>query len=283
MEYRQLGNSGLKVSVLTMGTMTFGGKGNFAKVGNLAARRGAQADRHRRRRRRQSDRHRQCLFGRRLGGTDRRGDGAQAQARHADRDQGALSDGGGAERSRTLALASHPRMRGEPQAAAHRCHRPLSGASVGRADAARGDDGGARQSRALGQGALRRLFQLVRLAHDEGDGGRAPRRPHPLRVGADSLHAPGARSRIRTHSHRPRPEARCPGLEPDRRGSSVGQASPQQDCAEGSRVSGGLGRAAGSRRERAVGASSTNWSRSARRTASPARRSRLRGCSAGRR
>ena len=34
MEYRQLGNSGLKVSVLTMGTMTFGGKGNFAKVGN---------------------------------------------------------------------------------------------------------------------------------------------------------------------------------------------------------------------------------------------------------
>jgi aryl-alcohol dehydrogenase-like predicted oxidoreductase len=35
MEYRQLGNSGLKVSVLTMGTMTFGGKGNFAKVGNV--------------------------------------------------------------------------------------------------------------------------------------------------------------------------------------------------------------------------------------------------------
>jgi aryl-alcohol dehydrogenase-like predicted oxidoreductase len=33
MEYRQLGNSGLKVSVLTMGAMTFGGKGNFAKVG----------------------------------------------------------------------------------------------------------------------------------------------------------------------------------------------------------------------------------------------------------
>ena len=35
MEYRLLGGSGLKVSVLTMGTMTFGGKGNFAKVGNL--------------------------------------------------------------------------------------------------------------------------------------------------------------------------------------------------------------------------------------------------------
>jgi aryl-alcohol dehydrogenase-like predicted oxidoreductase len=34
MEYRQLGHSGLRVSVLTMGTMTFGGKGNFANVGN---------------------------------------------------------------------------------------------------------------------------------------------------------------------------------------------------------------------------------------------------------
>jgi len=36
MEYRQLGNSGLKVSVLTMGTMTIGGKGNFAKVGDVS-------------------------------------------------------------------------------------------------------------------------------------------------------------------------------------------------------------------------------------------------------
>ncbi len=34
MEYRQLGRSGLKVSTLTMGTMTFGGKGPFAKVGD---------------------------------------------------------------------------------------------------------------------------------------------------------------------------------------------------------------------------------------------------------
>jgi aryl-alcohol dehydrogenase-like predicted oxidoreductase len=36
MEYRQLGNSGLKISVLTMGTMTFGGKGAFAKVGDVS-------------------------------------------------------------------------------------------------------------------------------------------------------------------------------------------------------------------------------------------------------
>ena len=33
MEQRQLGAGGLRVSVLTLGTMTFGGKGNFANVG----------------------------------------------------------------------------------------------------------------------------------------------------------------------------------------------------------------------------------------------------------
>lgn len=35
MEYRLLGRSGLKVSVLTMGTMTMGGKGVFAMTGNV--------------------------------------------------------------------------------------------------------------------------------------------------------------------------------------------------------------------------------------------------------
>lgn len=34
MEYRQLGHSGLRVSTLTLGTMTFGGQGKFASVGN---------------------------------------------------------------------------------------------------------------------------------------------------------------------------------------------------------------------------------------------------------
>ena len=32
-EYRTLGRSGVKISVLTMGTMTFGGTGGFASVG----------------------------------------------------------------------------------------------------------------------------------------------------------------------------------------------------------------------------------------------------------
>ncbi len=35
MDYRQLGRSGLRVSAISLGTMTFGGAGGFAKVGNL--------------------------------------------------------------------------------------------------------------------------------------------------------------------------------------------------------------------------------------------------------
>src|ERR1700710_2520005 len=35
MEYRLLGRSGLKVSTITLGTMTMGGDGQFAKVGNV--------------------------------------------------------------------------------------------------------------------------------------------------------------------------------------------------------------------------------------------------------
>jgi aryl-alcohol dehydrogenase-like predicted oxidoreductase len=34
MEYRRLGRSGLFVSALTLGTMTFGGQGGFSKVGS---------------------------------------------------------------------------------------------------------------------------------------------------------------------------------------------------------------------------------------------------------
>ncbi|HEY0719141.1 MAG TPA: aldo/keto reductase [Streptosporangiaceae bacterium] len=34
MEYRQLGRSGLRISTLTLGTMTFGGKGDFGSVGS---------------------------------------------------------------------------------------------------------------------------------------------------------------------------------------------------------------------------------------------------------
>ena len=34
MEYRRLGRSGLYVSAMTLGTMTFGGRGDFGMVGS---------------------------------------------------------------------------------------------------------------------------------------------------------------------------------------------------------------------------------------------------------
>jgi aryl-alcohol dehydrogenase-like predicted oxidoreductase len=37
MEYRQLGNSGLRVSTITLGTMGYGGGGKFAHVGTMDA------------------------------------------------------------------------------------------------------------------------------------------------------------------------------------------------------------------------------------------------------
>ncbi|ABR60788.1 aldo/keto reductase [Sinorhizobium medicae] len=43
MEYRQLGRSGLKISTITMGTMTIGGGGKFAQVGDVGV---ADASRH---------------------------------------------------------------------------------------------------------------------------------------------------------------------------------------------------------------------------------------------
>jgi aryl-alcohol dehydrogenase-like predicted oxidoreductase len=43
-EYRTLGKSGLRVSVLTMGTMTFGGQGGTAGVGSTGVEEGAPAD-----------------------------------------------------------------------------------------------------------------------------------------------------------------------------------------------------------------------------------------------
>src|SRR3954463_8715042 len=42
MDYRQLGRSGLRISALTLGTMTFGGRGAFAKVGDLDPRAAAR-------------------------------------------------------------------------------------------------------------------------------------------------------------------------------------------------------------------------------------------------
>ena len=179
MEYRQLGRSGLRVSRLTLGTMTFGGRGQFRHVGDTdldGARRQIDmaldagvnlidtADVYSRGRPRRSS--------------------AQALGR-ARRDKVLLATkarfpmGAGPERRGPLAPPPHRGLRGQPAATADRPHRSLPGPRVGWADAARGDARRARPSPAERQGPLRRVLELRRLAGDEGARDRARERGCP--------------------------------------------------------------------------------------------------------
>ncbi len=62
MKYNLLGNTGLKVSELCMGTMTFGGKGRFQMIGNLAQAPVDEINEKSHRWRDQFYRHCQCIF-----------------------------------------------------------------------------------------------------------------------------------------------------------------------------------------------------------------------------
>ena len=169
MHYRQLGRSGLRVSVLTLGTMTFGGKGVFAKTGDTDL---AGA-------RRLVDR---CLeagvnlfdtadvyswggseemLGEALRGRrDRSLVTTKARMRMGDGPNDA-----GLSRHHLVAC-----LRGQPAAPRHRPHRPLPAARLGRPDAAGGDAAGAGRPGPCRQGPLRRLLELLGLALDEGAG-----------------------------------------------------------------------------------------------------------------
>ena len=199
MDYRQLGHSGLRVSSLTLGTMTFGGRDKFANVGTTDVE-GAT---------RQID---MCLdAGVNLidtadvysGGLSEEIVGraaARPPRARAARHQGAHADGRRPQRRGALAPPHHPRVRGEPAPHGHRLHRPLPGARVGRRDAARGDARRARPPRRLRQGALHRLLQLRRLARHEGARHLRAARLPALRLAADLLLAAGARRRVRARA-----------------------------------------------------------------------------------
>ena len=66
MRYNLLGRTGLYVSELCLGAMTFGGKGFWQVIGKLGDQGGRGARRHRARRRRQLHRHRRRLLGGRV-------------------------------------------------------------------------------------------------------------------------------------------------------------------------------------------------------------------------
>ncbi len=180
------------------------------------------ADRPLPRPRRQLHRHRRRVLGRGVRGDRRRGAEGAPRPRAA-RHQGAHADGRRAERRRALSPPPDRRVRGEPAAARHRPHRPLPGARVGRPDAARGDDGGARHARARRQGPLRRRLELRRPAADEGARRGRPARLPALRHAADLLLAPVARRGVRARADRDRRGHRDHRLEPARGRPDVGQ------------------------------------------------------------
>ena len=235
MDYRQLGRSGLRVSALTLGTMTFGGGGKFANVGSTGRRRRPPPDRHVPGRRDQPDRHGRRLLRRRLGGDPR--PGARRPPRPGARGhEGADGDGRRPERRGPLPAPPDPRVRGEPAPPRDGLHRPLPGARVGRRDADGGDAGRARRPRPRRQGPLRGLLELLGLAAVEGARRLGAARPRALRQPAGLLLAAVARRRVRDRARRASTRAS---------GSSSGARSPAA-CSRAST-------AAGSRARRARG------------------------------
>ena len=203
MDYRQLGRSGLRVSSLTLGTMTFGGRGQVR-----------QRRQHRRRGRHAA----RSTAASTPGSTSStpptstpaaRSEEILGQAIEGRRDhvlvatkaRMAMGDGpndAGLSRHHLIA-----RLRGEPAAPRHRPHRPLPGARVGRPDADRGD-ARARSTTSCAAGKVRYVgcsnyagWQLMKaLGVSERHGLAALRQP------ADLLLAAGARRGVRDRARR---------------------------------------------------------------------------------
>ena len=252
MEYRQLGDSGLRVSALTMGTMTFGG---------------TRRVRQRRRRptwtaRRQVD---MCL------------DAGINLIDTADVYSGGLVRGDRGRGARAAGATtcwwpprSGCRWAAGPNDAGLSRHHVISGceASLRRLGTDHIDlyqvhewDGQtpleetlrAGPAGRLGQGPLRRRVQLRRLAADEGAGRVADRHGLPRFVSQQiyySLQARDAEYELIPLARRPGP--RHPGLEPAGRRPAVRQVPARPAGAGGLPPVRRLGRAAGLRRGRAV-------------------------------
>ena len=279
MDYRQLGRSGLRVSALTLGTMTFGGARQLRR-----GRRRSTSTAPRRqidlcpRRRRQPHRHRRRLLGRRCRRRSSARRSAAAATACCSRPRracrwatGPTTPGSRATTSSRACEASLRRLR-------HRPHRPLPGARVGRPDAAGGD---ARRARRRSCARARCATSAARTTPAGSSmkalGDLRPPRPAALRQPADLLLAAGARGRVRAGAGRARP---------GRRASSSGARSPAACCrastaatqhARRAAPAHRLGRAAGARPGAALRHRRRRWSRSARATASRPPRSRSPG------
>ena len=286
MEYRNLGSSGLKVSTLCLGAMTFGEadeKSFMHEVGCDEATAHAIMDRA-------LDAGVNFIDTADVYGQDglsERVIGTLVRRAPSKRDEVVLATkfrfrmGEGPNGTRRLALPHRARRRGQPAPAADRPHRPLPDPHAGHrhargGDAARARRSGARRARcstsAASNYAAYRLVDSLWIARSQ--------QPRALRRAAGAVQPGGARPRARAR-------ARCAskfGLgilpwSPLAGGFLTGKYRKDQPPPAGSRldeVEGAAGRAS---TRRATGGSSTRVKAvAARAQADAARRSRWRGC-----
>ena len=168
MEYRLLGGSGLEVSVLSFGTMTLGGEGRFAAMGNVQVEEARRLIEICYRSRRQPVRYGRHLLGRQVGGSGRPGPGRAPQRHRPGHQVSSFALEPGTNKA-GLSRAPHPgSLRGESPPSGNRLHRSLPGPQLRLPHAAGRNPARLRRSDPRRQDPLRRLLQLRRLATHEG-------------------------------------------------------------------------------------------------------------------
>ena len=210
METVKFGKTGMQVSKICLGCMTYGStKWREWVLEEEASRpfiREALEKRH------QFLRHRGRLFARRERGNRRpRAQGIRQAAGGGDRDQGAWGDGAGGQRQGPVAQAHHGGDRRLAEAPRHGLRRSLPDPPLRSADADGGDARGAERRRARRQGALYRRLVDVRVAVRAHARHRARQGPRRVRVDAELLQPRLSRGRARDDAAlRPRRDRRHP-------------------------------------------------------------------------
>ena len=178
MRFRQLGRSGLTVSAVGLGCNNIGRTLDVAATRKLSSTPPSTPGS-----RCSTPPTSTAATGRRVRGDPRRGAGGPAGRRgagHQVRHGHGRGERAGLGRPRLPAV--HPaRGRGVPAPAAYRPHRPVPVPRAGRGDPDRGDPRRPRRAGRRGQGPLRRLLQLRRLAARPGRPRRPGDRRDPLR------------------------------------------------------------------------------------------------------
>src|SRR3954454_18828077 len=223
MEYRQLGRCGLRVSTMTLGTMTFGGTGWASVVGQTDVE-GA---------RRQIDMAREAgvnmfdtadvyssglseeILGKALGSD--RDDVLIATKVRLPTGDGPNDAGLGLSRHHIMrAVYASLRRLGTDYIDLYQVH------EVGRPAPFARDPASPRRPGPAGQGPLRRRLELRRLAPHEGAVDRRPARPDAVRQHAGPLLLADPRHRERDRSRHGGPRDRHPRVEPDGRRCAPG-------------------------------------------------------------